>query len=107
MPKMAPGQTLECIVHNQRQTINDKTVMKSHRDCNRTERIITVSVLSLSLSFVIVITGFMFLVYMRRRKREKKRQQFIATLQNDVNHKNIILCLFCTKDLEFLVKHVS
>ena len=107
MPKMAPGQTLECIVHNQRQTINDKTVMKSHQDCNRTERIITVSVLSLCLSFVIVISGLMFFVYMRRRKRERKRQQFIATLQNDVNHKNIILCLFCTKDLEFLVKHVS
>ena len=107
MPKMAPGQTLECIVHNQRQTINDKTVTKSHQDCNKTERIITVSVLSLCLSFVIVISGLMFFVYMRRRKRERKRQQFITTLQNDVNHKNIILCLFCTKDLEFLVKHVS
>ena len=107
MPKMSPGQTLECIVHNQRQTINDETVMKSHQDCSRTERIITVSVLSLCLLFVIVITGLMFLIYMRRRIRERKRQHYFATLQNDVNHKNIIFCLFCTKDLEFLVKHVS
>ena len=107
IPKMSPKQNLDCIVDNQWQPINDKTVLKSHQDCYRTKNIITAVVLSLCLLSVIAITGLLFLAYLKRRERLRKRDQFIATLQNDVNHKHIIFCLFCTKDLEFMEKHVS
>ena len=104
---MSPDQNLDCIVDTQRQPINDKTVLKSHQDCYRTKSIITAVVLSLCLLSVIATTGLLFLAYLKRRERLRKRDKFIVTLQNDVNHKHIIFCLFCTKDIEFMEKHVS